>query len=78
MTLDFKCAHCQRGFPTWFGCRIHETRWCKVATQELTAEEYEIAGVVDARGSPDRRFYEVNWKGYDAIENTWMHRRRLC
>jgi len=77
VALDFKCAHCQRGFPSWFGCRIHETRWCEVARSELTAEQYEIDCVMDARGSPDRRFYEVKWKGCDADENTWMHRRRL-
>jgi uncharacterized C2H2 Zn-finger protein len=75
VSLDFKCKHCQRGFDTWNGCRIHETRHCEVARVELTEEVFEAEQVLDARGSPDRRFYCVKWKGY--TETTWAHRRRL-
>jgi hypothetical protein len=77
VSLDFKCQFCQRGFDTWTGCRIHETQHCEVARVELTEAEFEVEQVIDARGSPDRRFYCVKWKGYPVEEATWAHRRRL-
>ncbi len=75
--LDFKCKHCARGFDTHTGCRIHEARWCEVARVELTEEAHEIVKVLDARGSPVRRFYKVQWKGCGPEADSWMHVRRL-
>jgi exonuclease III/alkylhydroperoxidase family enzyme len=75
--LDFKCRHCGRGFDSHHGCRIHEERHCKVAELETFEEEFEIEEILEARGSPERRFYLVKWEGYDAEESTWEHHRNL-
>jgi hypothetical protein len=40
------------------------------------AEEFEVE-VIDARGSPDRRFYLAAWKGYSADTASWKHERSM-
>jgi hypothetical protein len=77
VSLAFTCQFCQRGFDTRTGCRIHEGRHCKVGRVELTEQVFELDKVLDVRGSPDRRFYCVKWKGWDVADATWMHSRRL-
>jgi hypothetical protein len=77
VSLEHRCTHCQRGFDTLHGRRFHEARWCSVAGTVLTEQEFVLEKVLDARGSPDRRFYRVKWEGFPEAEATWMHRRRL-
>ena len=77
VALDFRCRHCDRGFDSHHGCRIHEERHCKAAEVETFEEEFEVEEILGARGSPERRYYLVKWQGYDAEESTWEHHRNL-
>jgi hypothetical protein len=38
---------------------------------------FEIEEVLDARGSPEQRFYFVKWKGWDVADGSWKHCREL-
>ena len=75
VSLDFRCRYCDRGFDCWHGMRIHETLHCNVA--EKSEEVYEVEEILQARGSPGRRYYLVKWEGYDVEESTWEHHREL-
>ena len=44
---------------------------------EKFEETYEIDRVLDARGTEDKRFYLVKWKGWDVSEASWLHSREL-
>lgn len=52
--LAFKCQYCERGFDSWIGCRIHETRHCEVARRELTERGYESNGATPTLTFPKR------------------------
>jgi hypothetical protein len=80
--LKYVCKFCERGFVCSHGRSIHMAVHCTRAKQERArveagapSEDYEVEAVIDARGSPDRRFYSVAWKGYE--ETTWEHRRDI-
>ena len=42
----------------------------------LGEEAYEVSKVVDARGTPENRFYKVLWSGYNDSEASWIHWRQ--
>jgi hypothetical protein len=77
LKFEYRCSHCNRGFDNKHGLAVHVGRWCKQAGKEFETVEHEISDVIDARGSPDRRFYLAAWKGYDAEEATWLKESRL-
>ena len=72
--MDWKhiCQECGRGFPNKHGLAVHKGRHCK----KQHTEEYEIDKVLDVRGPPDNRLYQVSWKGWSAEHNTWEHWRQ--
>ena len=74
---EFVCKHCDRDFDSRHGLSIHTARWCKEAKVEKYEEAYEVERVLEARGSPDRRFYRVKWKGWAEEEGSWLHEREL-
>ena len=69
--LTHKCEACSRGFSTHQGLKTHEKIWCGWADR-LDSEKYEVNRVLEARGSPEHRFYLVSWKGYPNSENSWI------
>ena len=69
--LTHKCEACSRGFSTHQGLKTHEKIWCGWADR-LDSEEYEVNRFLEARGSPEHRFYLVSWKGHPNSENSWI------
>ena len=74
---EFVCRYCERDFDSRHGLSIHEARWCKEARVEKYEEVYEVEEVTETRGSPDRRFYFVKWKGWPLEQGSWLHQREL-
>ena len=76
----FRCSHrCGAFFDTDIGREIHESS-CWAATRGIYEHEYEPEEVVDVRGQPGNRFYQVVWKGWprSVPENvTWEPARHL-
>ena len=61
--LQHKCEHCGRAFNSQQGLSIHVSRWCGEATREFFPSDFEVDKIIEARGSPDNRYYKVQWKG---------------
>ncbi len=59
------CEFCNREFSSYFGKRVHQARWCGEAETELFEDEYKVKAILDAVGTPQRRFYLVDWDGYN-------------
>ena len=76
----FKCSHnCGAFFDNDQGRDVHE-RSCAAATRGIYEHEYEPEEVIDVRGQPSNRFYQVVWKGWprSVPENvTWEPARHL-
>ena len=68
--LPHKCEHCDRSFSSHHGLAIHVARWCGEATREHFPTDYEAEKIIDARGSPENRFYKVQWAGTNLSDNT--------
>jgi hypothetical protein len=76
LKFEHRCPHCDRGFDSVHGCNGHIAQHCELARVQYHAEEFEVE-VIDARGSPDRRFYLAAWKGYSADTASWKHERSM-
>lgn len=66
--LKHVCQYCGDGFDTQQGLRKHTTSHCEEAKRRVygtTEEEWEVERVLDARGSPQFRFYLVRWAGWE-------------
>lgn len=79
--FKFSCPHCKQPFPTLAGKKNH-LRQCPALTREVHDKEYEVKEILDARGSPENRFYLVWWKGFLKKEDlkkgaTWEPERHL-
>ena len=71
------CTHCPAVFPDKHGLAVHLGRWCGAARRETFEQEFEVDKVLQARGPPQYRFYEVLWAGYSLEEATWEPARHL-
>ena len=65
--LKFKCQFCDRGFSKKRGMEVHAEKWC--ARRETYEERFEVERIVQARGPPQNRFYQIQWAGWPAP--TW-------
>ena len=63
---------------TYWETAKHGLNYANPPPEEMEGEEeYDITEILSHRGSPDRRFYLVSWKGYLPAENTWEPERNL-
>ena len=59
--FEHKCD-CGRSFSHYKGLLIHQSRWCNHPGQQHQSD-YKIEEVKDVRGTPDNRYYLIQWKG---------------
>ena len=46
---------------------------CKVKEEGTFEKEFEVEKLLDVRGTPDERFYLVQWKNWKSEFNTWQN-----
>ena len=46
------------------GLAIHTARWCREEQRKVYEKDFEVENILQARGSVQHRFYEVQWKGF--------------
>ena len=72
------CPHCPAVYDCKHGLTLHIGLWCGTATRETFEEDYEVDRVLQARGPPEYRFYQVLWKGdWGDKQKTWEPSRHL-
>ncbi len=69
-----KCHPCECGkvFLSEGGLRYHRARWCGMYVIETFEHEFEVKGILDVRGRPGWRFFQVEWEKWpDPKDYTW-------
>ena len=74
-TWDHVCSFCSRCGPSQHGLTIHTACWCGEAQRKVHEKDFEVENILQARGSVQHRFYEVQRKGF--AERTWEPARYL-
>ena len=85
MLIDAKvstvcCDSCGRVFDSTWGRDRHTQLYCEEARREIFDEEFSVKKILNARGPPARRFYQVDWGSgvWKAEENIgWEPARHL-
>jgi exonuclease III/uncharacterized C2H2 Zn-finger protein len=80
--FGFTCSFCDRGFPTRDGVRSHqELGWCgfkERAEAKEEEQEYAVDEIVDARGDPAHRWFQVKWEGdWGDDQLSWLHAKDI-
>jgi hypothetical protein len=76
--LQFKCEFCGDGFDTKQGLQQHKSMHCAEAARGIYSQEWQVQEVLDARGSPEFRYYHVKWAGWSSEHNTWEPWRHVA
>ena len=63
-TWDHVCLFCGWCGPSQHGLAIHTACWCGEAQKKVHEKDFEVENILQARGSVQHRFYEVQWKGF--------------
>ena len=74
-TWDHVCPFCGWCGPSQHGLAIHTARWWGEAQRKVHEKYFEVENILQAHGSVQNRFYEVQWKGF--AERTWDPARHL-
>ena len=74
-TWDHVCLFCGWCGPSQHRLAIHTALWCGKAQTKVHEKDFEVENILQARGSVQHRFYEVQWKGF--TERTWEPARHV-
>ena len=63
-------------------CASILTWWDPVEAQDLSVagdnQEYEIERILSHKKTRNRMLYQVRWRGYDAMEDSWLGEEDLA
>ena len=74
-TWDHVCPLCGWCGPSQHVLAVHTARWCGESQRKVHEKDFDVENILQTRGSVQRRFYEVQWKGF--TERTWEPARHL-